>query len=212
MWSANLRGLSAATAIDASSRSLLQHLAMIALIAAISKNGVIGKENALPWYLPEDLKHFKILTTGKTVLMGRKTFESILARLKKPLPDRVNVVITRDVNYAFHPLLTSPIKGEEKIEHSPPLVGRVEGRGQDNVEVYHSVDDALRHHYNEEVIVIGGGEIFRQTIDRANTLHITEVDQVIEGDVYFPRIDPAIWKETERERHEGYSFITYQHK
>ncbi len=154
---------------------------MISLIAAISKNGVIGKENALPWYLPEDLKHFKILTTGKTVLMGRKTFESIIKQLGKPLPNRINVVITRDVKY------TVP----------------------DGAEIYHSVDDALRLHYNEDVMVIGGGEIFRQTIDRATTLYITEVDQTIEGDVYFPRIDPAIWKETDRENHEGYSFVTY---
>ena len=156
----------------------------IALIAAISKNGVIGKENALPWYLPEDLKHFKILTTGKTVLMGRKTFESILKQLGKPLPNRINVVITRDPKYA----------------------------APEGVEIFTSVDDALRLHYNEEVMVIGGGEIFRQTIDRATTLHITEVDQTIEGDVYFPRIDPTIWKETERENHKGYSFVMYKHK
>ncbi len=182
---------------------------MISLIAAVSKNGVIGKKNALPWYLPEDLKHFKKLTLGKTVLMGRKTFESILKQLGKPLPNRKNLVITRDAKYTQP--LTRPSatlsRGERDTTSITSPSGR--GRGEGDVEIYTSVDDALRHHFNEEMIVIGGGEIFRQTIDRATTLYITEVDQTIEGDVYFPRIDRSIWKETERENHDGYSFVTY---
>ncbi len=157
----------------------------ISLIAAIaSGNRALGKDNKLIYHIHEDLQRFKKLTSGHPVIMGRKTFESILKQLGKPLPNRINVVITRDPKYA----------------------------APEGVEIFTSVDDALRLHYNEEVMVIGGGEIFRQTIDRATTLHITEVDQTIEGDVYFPRIDPTIWKETERENHKGYSFVMYKHK
>jgi len=157
---------------------------MIALVAAVSKNGVIGAKNDLPWYLPEDLKHFKMLTTGKTVLMGRKTFESIMNRLGKPLPNRKNVVVTRDQNYVV----------------------------PDGVLVFNTVEDALNALKNEEVMVAGGGEIFKQTVARADTLYITEVDREVEGDVYFPKINPARWKEIEREPHEGFSFVTYAHR
>ncbi|KKU73050.1 MAG: Dihydrofolate reductase [Parcubacteria group bacterium GW2011_GWA2_47_26] len=163
---------------------------MLSLIAAISKNGVIGKENALPWYLPEDLKRFKQITTGKTVLMGRKTFESILKRLGKPLPNRKNVVVTRDSDYSVA---------------KPQTTGGL----ATSVTMYHSIDDALKAHKGEDIIVIGGGEIYAQTIDRADKLYTTEVRQEIEGDTFFPRIDPAIWKESAREDHEGFSFVEY---
>ena len=183
---------------------------MLSLIAAVSKNNVIGKENALPWYLPEDLRHFKMLTTGKTVLMGRKTFESILKQLGKPLPNRKNVVITRDAKYMYPPPQSSPTRWEEDRRDSPLPAGEGGWRpGEGDVEIHTSVDDALKHHYNEEVMVIGGGEIFRQTIDRATVLHITHVDQVIEGDVYFPVIDSKIWREIEREEHTNFAFVTY---
>ncbi len=154
---------------------------MISLIAAVAKNGVIGAKNDLPWYLPEDLKHFKMLTTGKTVLMGRKTFESIMARLGKPLPNRKNVVVTRDAQYV------APAE----------------------VCLHHTVEEALAHHQNEEIMVAGGGEIFKQTMMAADKLYITEVHKEVDGDVYFPAIDPNLWKETERESHAGYSFVTY---
>ena len=138
---------------------------MISLIAAVSKNGVIGKENALPWYLPEDLKHFKLLTIGKTVLMGRKTFESILKQLGKPLPNRKNVVVTRDAKYA--PPLTRPSATLSPEERDTLSITSPSGRGlgEGDVEIYTSVDDALRHHYNKEIMVIGGGEIFRRLED-----------------------------------------------
>ena len=183
---------------------------MLSLIAAVSKNGVIGAKNDLPWYLPEDLKHFKALTTGKTVLMGRKTFESILARLGKPLPNRKNVVVTRDKYYIPSPppsplgrggLRVSPLP---KGEGDPTAVGSGEG-----VCLHHTIDEALAHHKDEEIIIAGGGEIFAQTIDRADRLYITEVHKEVEGDVYFPKIDSARWKETEREDHEGFSFVIY---
>src|SRR3990167_4501644 len=165
---------------------------MISIIAAVAKNGVIGAKNDLPWYLPEDLKHFKELTTGKTVLMGRKTFESIMKRLGKPLPNRKNVVVTRDVNYAPH--LNPLPHGERKHDQIPsPSMGEgaptAVGAGE-GVCVHHAVDEALEHHKGEEIMVAGGGEIFRQTIDRADKLYITEVNKLVEGDVYFPTIDP----------------------
>lgn len=156
----------------------------VTLIAAVSKNGIIGAKNELPWYIPDDLKHFKALTTGKVVLMGRKTFESILKRLGKPLPNRKNAVVTRDQNYSV-----------------------LEG-----VIVFHTVDEALEALKGEEVMVAGGGEIFAQTIDRAGKLYITEVDKEIEGDTYFPKINPATWKEIARENHAGFSFVTYTRK
>ncbi len=151
------------------------------LIAAVSQNNCIGKKGALPWYLPEDLKHFKKLTAGKVVLMGRKTWDSLPEKFK-PLPNRVNVVITRQTD------LVVPT----------------------GVEVYHTIDEALAAHQNDAVMVIGGAEIYRQTIDRADTLFITAVHQKIDGDVFFPVIDPAVWQETEREEHEGFAFVTYQ--
>lgn len=155
---------------------------MIILVAAIAKNNVIGRENDLPWYLPEDLKRFRKLTTGKTVLMGRRTFDSIMKRLGKPLPNRKNVVVTRDKNF----------------------------NAPEGVEIYHSLDEALAKYRSEDLFIIGGGQIYKQTIDKADALYITHVDKVIEGDVYFPEIEPARWKKVEEEKHEGFSFTTYK--
>jgi dihydrofolate reductase len=154
----------------------------ISIVAAVAKNGVIGAKNDLPWYLPEDLKRFKQLTTGKTVLMGRKTFESILARLGKPLPNRDNVVITRNKEYKV----------------------------PEGVFTHTDVATALRNHGSADIYVIGGGELFSQTIDKADVLHITHVDKEVEGDVFFPAIDPNKWRLVDEEKHEGYSFATYQ--
>ncbi len=155
---------------------------MITIIVAIANNNVIGKANALPWYIPEDLKRFKALTTGHTVVMGRKTFESILARIHKPLPDRNNVVITRQKDYSV----------------------------PDGVEVCASLDAALAAHANEDIFVIGGAEIYKQALDTADQLLITEVTGEHEGDVFFPPIDSNVWKEVAREPHHGYSFVTYE--
>lgn len=155
---------------------------MIALIAAVAKNGVIGSKNALPWYLPEDLKHFKKVTTGKTVMMGRKTFESILARLGTPLPNRDNVVVTRNKEYQV------------------PA----------GVFVHTNIKDAMHAHGSADIFVIGGGELYAQTIDLADTLHITHVDKEVEGDVKFPAIDQKKWRLESEEKHEGYSFAVYR--
>ena len=153
----------------------------IALIAAVAANNCIGKSNSLPWYLPEDLKHFKKLTTGKVVVMGRKTWDSIPEKFK-PLPNRVNVVVTRQENFA--------------LPHGADL--------------YHTIDEALAAHQNDEIFVIGGAEIYRQMIDRSDTLYITEVKKIVEGDAFFPEINKSEWKEVEREEHQEFNFVVYK--
>jgi len=149
----------------------------LALIAAVSRNRVIGKDGKLPWHLPEDLKRFKRLTTGHTVLMGRKTFES----LGKSLPNRRTIVLT-----------SHPIRG---------------------VETFTSIPEALKALRNEEkVFVIGGGEIFSQLLDRADLLHLTIIDRVLDGDTYFPPYEHLVgsrFKETSREDHDGFAFVDF---
>lgn len=152
----------------------------LSLIAALAENGCIGKNNDLPWHIPEDLKHFKMLTLGHPVLMGRKTFESILKRLGKPLPGRTSIVITRQSNYSVPP----------------------------GVFVYTNVDKALEK-FNEEVFCIGGAELYKETIARADKLYLTEVHQTVDGDTFFPPFDRKKWQEIERKDVAGYSFIVY---
>ena len=160
---------------------------MISLIAAKAHRNVIGKSNDLPWYLPADLKHFKLITTGKTVIMGRKTADSIIARLGHGLPDRTNIVVTRDQTYQ-----------------------------PDDMTVVHSLDEVLTEKISDELIVIGGAQIYKQAIDHADKLYITEVDADIDGDTFFPEIDPAMWRESSRKSHDPddqnqyrYDFVTY---
>lgn len=142
----------------------------LSIIVAIGEGNVIGKKNGLPWYLPADLRHFKQLTSGHAIIMGRKTFES----LGKPLQNRVNIVLARETDY--HP---------------------------EGCMVAHSIDEALAFpevRNDGEVFIIGGGEIFKQMIDRVVTLYVTEVHHGFDGDIFFPAIDPVLWKEVARER------------
>lgn len=149
---------------------------------AVAKNSVIGGDNDLPWYLPEDLRHFKKITMGQTVLMGRKTFESIIKRLNKPLPDRKNAVVTRQKDF------TAP-KG---------------------VLVFHSLEEAFKALSAEDVYIIGGAQIFAQTLPLAEKMYITKVHQDYPGDAFFPKVDFSRWKLLEQEDHEGYSFTVYR--
>lgn len=142
----------------------------ISLIVAVSRNGAIGLNNQLPWYLPEDLKYFKSVTMGKPLIMGRKTFDSI----GRPLPGRANIVLTRD------PQWTS-----------------------DGVEVVQSVEQALvageiacETADVDEIMVIGGEQIYRMTIDLADRIYLTQVDADVEGDAFFPDIDLNNWSQT----------------
>lgn len=142
----------------------------VSLIAAMAENRVIGVNNTLPWRLPADLRHFRRLTTGHHVIMGRRNYESI----GKPLPDRTNIVVTRNPDY-----------------RAPGCL------------VKHSLEDALAATNDDpEVFVIGGAEIYRQALDRADRLYLTLVHAQVQGDTYFPPFDEKHWQEIGRERHE----------
>lgn len=157
---------------------------MITLVAAISKNNCIGRDNTIPWNLPEDMKRVREITRGKVLIMGRNTWESIPEH-RRPLPDRINVVITKNKSY--------------------PLPA--------GVERYDSVPQAIKAHQNEEIVGFGGQRIFEEMIEIAHVLEITHVDQTIDNcHAFFPRIDPIIWRETKREDHNNFSFITYQRR
>jgi dihydrofolate reductase len=151
------------------------------IIVAIARNGIIGCTNedgrgALPWHLPEDLKHFKETTSGHPIIMGRKTWES----LGRALPNRRNIVITRQADY------------------------RAAG-----AEVFGSLDEALSAVGKEtKAFVIGGAELYRQALPLAGQLIITEVDIHAEGDTYFPALEP-VWQETSRAAHVSRSGIPY---
>ena len=161
---------------------------MITLIAALARNGVIGKDNALPWHLPEDLKHFKQLTTGHAVIMGRKTWESLPPRFR-PLPGRLNIVVTRSAEYA-----------------APGAT------------VVHSLEEAEKVGAGEtarKLFVIGGAELYAHALPLAQRLELTEIDADVEGDAYFPAFDRTEWREVKRESGVGaeglrYAFVSYE--
>ena len=145
---------------------------MIALVVAMAENRVIIKENKLIWHLPADLKHFKNLTTGHPIIMGRKTFESI----GKPLPNRTNIIITRQTDFEAEGCL-----------------------------VAHSLSEALMmaQQMDSDIFVIGGAEIYKQAMFLADTIYLTEVHYKFEGDTFFPEIDSVLWEETSREEHKA---------
>jgi len=155
---------------------------MITLIAACSKNRVIGKDNQLIWKVPGDLKRFKELTTGHPILMGRKTFESI----GRPLPNRTNIVITRDKNWKHEGCL-----------------------------VYNNLEDVLSIFEKQNLFIIGGGEIYKMLIILSDKIELTLIDKHFEGDTYFPEID-SNWTVENIESHSclefNYSYITYIRK
>lgn len=157
---------------------------MIALVAAVAKNNVIGKSNDLPWYLPEDLKRFKHLTNGQVVIMGRKTYESILNRLGKPLPNRTNVVITANPSYSV----------------------------EEGVEKFTSLPDAIAAHQNAEIFLIGGQRIFEEGINYADTMFLTELHKEYEGDVYFPKINNEKWNKSIEHDFPDFDFVRYTRK
>lgn len=155
---------------------------MVTIIAAVADNGIIGNNNDLPWHVPEDLKRFRTLTEGKVVVMGRKTFESIVARLGHPLPRRQNAVIT-----------------------SNPAAIRFGG-----VQVFPDISLALERFKDREVCVIGGARVFAEALPRADKLYLTHVHQSPAGDVYFPEVHFTEWKKVSEEKHEGYTFAEYE--
>lgn len=153
----------------------------IVLVAAVAKNRVIGRDNTLIWNIPADMAHFKALTAGHTVIMGRKTWESLPPRFR-PLPGRRNIVISRQADY--------------------------EASG---AEVATSLEDALKLAASDETaFVIGGEQIYRLAMPHAHRLEITEVDLEPEGDAWFPEIAAVDWKKAAKTEGEGYAFVTYR--
>lgn len=163
----------------------------IVMIAAMGRNRVIGRDNAMPWRLPTDLKRFRRLTMGKPVIMGRKTFLSI----GKPLPGRESIVVTRDPTFAAPDGVHVARTLQEALDVASRRAAEM---GAD------------------EIISGGGGEIYAQMIGMADRLHVTEVDAAPEGDAVFPPIDPAIFREVHRETHpavppdaHAFAFVDY---
>lgn len=159
------------------------------LIAAVAENQVIGVNNDLPWHLPDDMKHFMNTTKGHHVIMGRKNYESIPDRYR-PLPERTNIVVTRQKKYKAQGCM-----------------------------VVNTLDEALKipeEHGEKEAFVIGGAEIFRLCIDRADKMILTEIQATVKGDTFFPRFDKRDWKEVSRLPHPAdekhlyaFDFVTY---
>lgn len=160
---------------------------IVSAIVATARNGVIGKNNEIPWYLPADLKYFKRTTIDHHVIMGRKTFES----MGRPLPKRTNIVVTRDVFFIA----------------SGCLIAR-------------TIEEALGMAYDNgetEAFIIGGGEIYRQSMKYCDRIYLTEIDIEPEGDVFFPEMDAAEWALSSSEAHPAdeknewaYTFKVYE--
>ena len=156
----------------------------VSIIVAVAENGVIGNGNDIPWHIPEDFKFFKAKTMGKPCIMGRKTYESILSKLGKPLPGRTSIVISR----SFY-------------EHEGALSAS-------------SVQDAIataQKENPEEIMIIGGAQIYAQALEEnlVDTIYLTRVHQSPDGDAFFPALSDD-WTETAREDHDGFSFLTYK--
>lgn len=165
----------------------------IALMVAASENGVIGRDNQLPWHLPKDLQHFKKTTLGKPVVMGRKTFDSI----GRPLPGRPNVVVTRQQDYQ-----ADGVSVASSLEHG------LEIAAQKAIESDSS-----------EVMLIGGAELYRQGLPLVERVYLTKVHADIEGDAFFPTLPDSDWRCIEEEKHEAcernpfsYSFCIYERR
>lgn len=162
----------------------------LSMIVAVAENGAIGKDNKMLWHIPEDFKYFKATTMGKPIIMGRKTYESI----GRALPGRLNIVVTRDETW------------------------QAEG-----VSVVHSLDEAITAAFAEaeaknaeEIMLIGGAQLYQQAMDRADRIYYTEVHQSYDHDAAFCAFDKALWHETSRENHDGdgvknpdYSFVIF---
>lgn len=163
---------------------------IISLIAAVSQNGVIGKNNDLPWHLPDDMKYFMQTTKEHHVIMGRKNYESIPEKFR-PLPNRTNIVITRQKNY-----------------QAP------------GTRIVHALEDALaiaKENNEREAFIIGGGEIYKLGMTYTTRMYLTEIHAVIEGDAYFPSFIKDQWKEVSRQHHPSddrhryaFDFVIYE--
>ncbi|PXW89717.1 dihydrofolate reductase [Nitrosomonas sp. Nm84] len=148
-------------------------LPRLSILVAMARNRVIGQHNKLPWHLPADLKHFKLLTMGHIIVMGRKTYESI----GKPLPGRTNIIITQQKNFE--------VPGATVVNSIGDALLACE---QANVT-------------SGECFIIGGEKLYRQTIEICQRMYVTEIQKDFEGDTIFPEYDPNEWEETQREKY-----------
>ena len=160
---------------------------MLSIIVAKGKNNIIGKDNEMVWHLPEDLKHFKNLTTGHTIIMGRKTFES----LGKPLPNRKHIIFSQNPDFKVN---------DENVEVVHSLL---------------QIQDLIEG--KQEAFVIGGAMIYNFLMPNVKKMYVTEIEKDFEGDTFFPIIDSEVWKETSREKgikneenNLDYYFVTYE--
>lgn len=144
----------------------------LSLVAAVARGGVIGRDGGIPWHLPEDLAHFKALTSGHAVLMGRRTWDSLPDRFR-PLPGRRNVIVTRNEAWAA--------EGAERAGSLEEALARLAGEAR--------------------VFVIGGAQIYREALPSADELHLTEVELDVDGDTFFPPVDPGRFAEVSRDPH-----------
>lgn len=162
----------------------------ISLIAALTRNRVIGRNNDLPWHLPDDMKYFMQTTKGHYVIMGRKNYDSIPEKFR-PLPNRTNIVVTRQA-----------------------------GLKLPNCTVVHSLEEAVaiaREAGEQELFIIGGAAIYQLGMPLANRLYLTEIDATINGDTYFPDFQKSLWKEVSRQHHPAddrhafpFDFVIYE--
>ncbi|MGB5435962.1 MAG: dihydrofolate reductase [Maribacter sp.] len=159
------------------------------MIAAMGENNALGKDNDLLWHLPDDFKRFKQLTTGHSIIMGRKTFESF----PKPLPNRTHIIVTRDKKY--------------KVPH------------EDCIVTHSLEDAIKMAHGDDNTFIIGGGEIYRQGESFANKMELTKVHATFDADTFFPEVDETIWQLIASEFHSkdekhayDFTFLTYSRK
>ena len=158
----------------------------LSLIVAMADNRTIGRNNELPWHLPDDLKYFKSVTMGKPIVMGRKTFDSI----GRPLPGRLNIVITRNPEWQH-----SGVKTAASLQEAVAIAAEENPQDQEALIL--------------EVMVIGGEEIYRTAIELADRLYITQVQAEIEGDAFFPQYNESEWQEVSRQQPESQGDIPY---
>ncbi len=160
---------------------------MVAIVVAKAKNGVIGRANDLPWHIPEDLKHFRQLTSGHTVIMGKNTYDSIYARLHGPLSGRKNIVVSRTLH---------------KVAEGFELAG--------------SLESAFKLSQEQAIYVIGGAQLYQTCLeqDMVDTIYVTEIDAEVKGDTHFPKLIKANWVERSRESQHNanwhYSFVVLE--
>jgi dihydrofolate reductase len=157
----------------------------VVIVAAIAANGVIGRDGGMPWHHPEDLRQFKQLTTGHPVVMGRRTYESIINRIDGPLPDRTNVVLSR-----------SELALPNGVIHA------------DSVDA--AIQAAAAH--DSVVYVVGGATVYEAFLPDADRLVLSELDAAHEGDTYFPEFDRDAWVTVDREEYDAFDVVTYERK